>query len=135
MYKVNFDAATFHDLNTIRVRVVIRNAECEFMAGLSKYISTLMSTSVAESILAFKAISFARDCGFFNVDVEGDALQVISLLKNRVSSAGLYGHILDYIHRKSQFFRSCKWFYICGSGNEVIHCIAKPAKAVSDFES
>lgn len=106
-YKVNFDTATFYDLNAIGVGVVIRNVEGEFMVGLSKHISTFMSLSIAKSIAAFHAVCFARDCGFFNVDVEGDALQVISLFNNRVSSTGLYSHILDDIYRKICFFRSC----------------------------
>lgn len=125
----------FNDLNASGVGVVIKNDKGEFIAALSKHIPFRMKATFVESVAALNAVIFSHDCGFPNVVFELDVLTAIKIILSNDSFAGPYGHIIDDIQKESRYFRFCNWSFVCGNGNEVVHCLAKQAKVVSNFES
>lgn len=77
------------------------------MAALSKHIPSRMNPVFAESVAALNAVIFPCDCGFLDVEFEGDALTAIKIISSNDNFAGPYGHIIYDIRRESSCFRSC----------------------------
>lgn len=77
------------------------------MEALFKYIPSRMNPSFAKFVTALNAVIFSCDCGFFDVDFEGDELIAIKIISSNDSFAGLYGHIINDIRKESHCFRSC----------------------------
>ena len=80
IYKVNFDAALFADLDALGVGVVVRNDKGEVMASLSTK-GPLVQYSEEVEVLAYRReMEFAVEAGFSEVILEGDNVTVMKSL-------------------------------------------------------
>ena len=62
--KVNFDGATFTDIDKAGLGVIIRNDHGQAIASLSEQIRLPFSSDLVEALAAVRAISFAQELGF-----------------------------------------------------------------------
>nr|POE70304.1 hypothetical protein CFP56_49648 [Quercus suber] len=72
LLKVNFNGATFRDLNVAGLGVVIQDSKGRVKASLSKKINLPPSFDDAEALVAVRAIHFAQDLDLFALILEGD---------------------------------------------------------------
>lgn len=82
MYKLNFDAALFMDLNRTGFGAVIRNDRREVMAAMSAKGPTVKSSEEAEMLACRKSIEFAMNAGFSELVIEGDNANVIRAISS-----------------------------------------------------
>uniref|UniRef100_A0A7N2LRV2 RNase H type-1 domain-containing protein n=1 Tax=Quercus lobata TaxID=97700 RepID=A0A7N2LRV2_QUELO len=95
IYKVNFDAAVFADLDALGVGVVVRNDKGEVMASLSTKGPPVQDSEEAEALACRRAMEFAVEVGFLEVILEGDNVTVMkSLISLKPNSANSVAHAL-----------------------------------------
>ncbi|KAK8627528.1 hypothetical protein V6N13_135137 [Hibiscus sabdariffa] len=80
--KVNFDASVDAAHNSSVAGIILRNSEGPVMAIDTFSFSFVPNAETAEAKACEKAMSFCNELGFRNVEIEGDALAVISKVKN-----------------------------------------------------
>ena len=90
--KVNFDWATFTDIDKAGLGVIIRNDHGQAIASLSEQIRLPFSSDLVEALAAVRAISFAQELGFSKFILEGDSELVIKALKSNEDSLSPFGH-------------------------------------------
>ena len=77
VYKLNFDAAVFSDLNCSGVGAIIRNCDGEVMAGMAARGEYVHNSDDAEALACRKALEFAMEAGFSSLIIEGDNSNVM----------------------------------------------------------
>ena len=70
--KVNVDAATFNDIRSTGIGIVIRDSMREVVAALCKKLEAPLGPLEAKSKAFEAGILFALSCGFTDVVLEGD---------------------------------------------------------------
>ena len=78
--KINFDGATFNDINKAGLGVVIRDSFGQVLASLSKQIQLPFSSDLVEAMAAVRALSFTAELGFSRFILEGDLELIIKAL-------------------------------------------------------
>jgi len=96
-YKLNFDVSVFLDQQCSGFRAIIRNSNCEVMAGMSAKGPYVHSSEEAEVMACQSAIEFSKDAGFSRLIIEGDSLNVMRALSDLTENRSLLGHIYDDI--------------------------------------
>lgn len=92
--KINFNGATFKDINKAGLGVVIRDSFGQVLASLSEQITLPFSSDLVEAMAAPRAISFAAKLGFLRFILEGDSELIIKALQSKEDSLAPFGHIL-----------------------------------------
>ena len=59
------------------IGVVCRDYEGHVLAALSQNVALVQSVEMAEALAGKRAVEFARELSFFDVQIEGDCLRVI----------------------------------------------------------
>ncbi|XWS59874.1 hypothetical protein CRYUN_Cryun08bG0159100 [Craigia yunnanensis] len=77
IYKINFDGAVNKTTKMGGIGVVIRNVEGAVMGAYAGRRSGLVCPFIVEASAAICSILLAQQMGFYNVEIEGDALWVI----------------------------------------------------------
>ena len=127
--KINYDGATFKDINKAGLGIVIRDGSGQELAFLSEQIQLPYSSNLVEAMAAARAIYFAVELGFSSYVLEGDSKLIIKALKNEEYSLAPFGHILAAT--KTSIDVSCISFsHIRRLGNSVAHSLAKHARHV-----
>ncbi|KAL0007404.1 hypothetical protein SO802_008906 [Lithocarpus litseifolius] len=96
-YKMNFDAAVFSDPQCSGFGAIIRNLNCEVMAGMSAKGPYVHSSKEAEFMACRRAVEFSRDAGFSRLIIEGECLNVMRALSDPKENRSLLGHNYDDI--------------------------------------
>ena len=78
LVKVNYDGATFQDLQKAGIGVAIRNHVGLVLAYMTDMVTLPPSIDTVECLAAVRALHFASDCGFSFVILEGDSKIVYS---------------------------------------------------------
>ncbi|XP_075670119.1 uncharacterized protein LOC142639867 [Castanea sativa] len=111
VYKLNFDAAVFLDLNCSRVGAIIRNFAGEVMAGMAAKGEFVHNSDDAEALSCQKALEFAIESRFSNLVIEGDNSNVMRAISTTVPNNSFLGHIMDdirhFISRRQSVGFSC----------------------------
>ena len=84
--KINFDRATFKDINKAGLGIVIQDGLGQVLASLSEQIQLPYSSDLVEAIAAARAIYFAAELGFSSYVLESDSELIIKALKNEEDS-------------------------------------------------
>ena len=84
--KINFDRATFKDINKASLGIVIQDGLGQVLASLSEQIQLPYSSDLVEAIAAARAIYFAAELGFSSYVLESDSELIIKALKNEEDS-------------------------------------------------
>ena len=82
MFKLNFDAAIFSDLNYLGVGAIIRNGKGEVMAVMSVKGPPVGDSEEAEILACRRVTEFAIDAGFTDLVIEGDNAAVMSSISS-----------------------------------------------------
>lgn len=93
MYKLNFDAAIFAELQCSGFRAIIRNSDGEVMAAMPVKGPSVNSSEEAEALACRKAIEFSMEAGFSEVLIEGDNTTVMKAVSSSSGNHSLLGHI------------------------------------------
>ncbi|KAL4283361.1 hypothetical protein GQ457_16G031550 [Hibiscus cannabinus] len=83
--KINFDGSYRSTDGAASVGVVARDHHGMVVASCCKYIATATNASVVEAFACFEAILLALDRGWSEVEITGDAANVINILNDPVS--------------------------------------------------
>ncbi|XVF18743.1 hypothetical protein REPUB_Repub11eG0049400 [Reevesia pubescens] len=80
---------------------------------------------MVEAMAALKALEFSADMGFTKIVLEGDALSIITKLKEQSSDYSLIRPIIEDAKLKSKGFVECSFSHVPKSGNAVAHELGK----------
>ena len=130
VYKLNFDATIFKELNCSGVGVIIRNANGEVMAAMSAKGPPVEDSEVAEALACRKAMEFAIDAGFSELIIEGDNVAVMSSLSHGGPNLSRIGHVVQDIQWLATGLRWAQFSHVKRSANSVAHVLARYAKNV-----
>ncbi|XP_065628321.1 uncharacterized protein LOC136067029 [Quercus suber] len=132
VYKLNFDAAVFSDLNYPRFWAIIRNQEGEVMAGLSVKGPFVHNSAKAEALACRRAVEFSNEVGFSRLVIEGDNALVINAISCSAENNSLLGHIFEDIQNLFCGLQYASINCIKKGGNMVAHSLARHARNISD---
>ena len=130
--KLNFDAATFADLNCSGVGAIIRNDKGEVMASMSARGPPIHDNEEAEILACRKAMEFATDAGFTELIVEGDNAAVMQAIMSSGAIQSRLGHIIQDITWLSQGLRWVSFSCVNRGANSMAHVLARYAKHVRE---
>ena len=105
LVKVNYDGATFQDLQKAGIGVAICNHVGLVLASMTDMITLPPSVDTVECLAAVRARHFASDYGFSSVILEGDSKIVYKVLSCEDVSLSLFGHLLDEIKSLVETFK------------------------------
>ena len=81
VYKVNFDGATFIDMDSASLGLVACDSDSMVIAFLSECIRLPPTVANSEALACRRAILFALELGLQDVVLEGDSKVIINHLK------------------------------------------------------
>lgn len=122
--KLNSDAA-FREDGSVQVGVAARDHSGAVLFTAAKSYNCQWSVPVAEAIGILYGLSLALDCGFLEVEVESDCLQVINCLKNGDDTRNYLGKLVDDIKLLADSFTNVTWCHTPRDGNALAHFLAK----------
>ena len=126
-FKINFDAALFPSQHITRVGVIIRDGRGLPIAALCKQFQCLYMVDDAEATAAREAVTFAREIGISDAEVEGDSLTICNALKNRYSIFVSISDIIDEAHLLAGAFQQISFSHVKRDGNRATHMLAHRA--------
>ncbi len=127
--KVNWDASLNMKDRYVGIGIVARDHSGNFMGARAITKKVIGSPTLAETMATLEAVLFCKECGFFEVILEGDAKQVVNDVnagKTDLSAAGLF---VDDILSELKGLRYVKVAHIGRNSNNVAHVLAKEASA------
>ena len=131
--KINFDGATFKDINKAGLGVVIRDGFGQVLASLLEQIQLPFSLNLVEAMAVARALSFAAELGFSRFVLEGDSELIIKALQNKEDSLAPFGHILAAAKTTTNV--NCISFsHIRRLDNSIAHNLAKHARHVAGLK-
>jgi len=131
--KINFDRATFKDINKAGLGVVIRNGFGQVLASLSEHIQLPFSSDLVEAMATTRVLSFATELGFLRFVLEGDSKLIIKALQNKEDSLAPFGHILATT-KTTKDVNCISFSHIRRLGNSIAHNLAKHAQHVAGLK-
>ena len=120
VYKLNFDAVTFSDLNCSGFGAIIPNEEGEVMAGMSVKGPFVHNSAKAKALVCRRAVEFSIEASFSRLVIEGDNALVMNAISCSVENNSLLGHIFEDIQN-----------LICGLQYASISCIKMGSNMVA----
>ena len=132
VYKLNFDAAIFTNLNCSRFGATIRNDRGEVMAAMSVKGPPITNNEEAKALACRKALEFSIDASFSELIIEGDNANVMRVVCSLLSNDSLLGHIIKDVKCIMSSLQYVSVNSIRREGNKVAHALARYAKIVFD---
>ncbi|XP_059428517.1 uncharacterized protein LOC132162279 [Corylus avellana] len=128
--KINWDASIDEKHRRVGIGVAVRNSDGMMLAALCASKPILTDPGTAEALAAWSAANVARRLNLRQVILEGDALEVVSVLNMEGGWLGNYGQILQ--DAKNLLGRCLEWraSHTPRDGNKVAHSLAKLALAI-----
>ncbi|PRQ34202.1 putative ribonuclease H-like domain-containing protein [Rosa chinensis] len=90
-----------------------------------------LSPRSVEALALLHGLRFAAHVGFGRLEIEGDALSIITSLQVECDDLSLEGHLLEEVKRLVESFEFCSSHFVKREGNQVAHRLAKEALKVS----
>ena len=109
VYKVNFDGATFIDMDSVGLGVVTRDSDGMVIASLSERIRLPPTVADLEALACRTAILFALKLGLQDVVFEGDSEVIINHLKVNQPCLTAFGHIIEEARTLSAKLRQASY--------------------------
>lgn len=109
---MNFDGATFKELNKVGLSVVIQNSLGQPIASLSEMVNLPYSSDIVEAMVAARAIYFAQELGLTSFILEGDSGIVIKSLRSDDNSFSPFSHILTAAKAATETSCCISFFHI-----------------------
>ncbi|XP_075675254.1 uncharacterized protein LOC142644553 [Castanea sativa] len=128
VYKLNFDAAIFSDLDRTGVGAIIRDEHGQVMAAMTASGPQVRSSMEAELLACRRSLEFAVDVGFNKLIIEGDNVNVMQAISSTKIDCSLLGYVVDDIRH---LVYCLEWASISTTrrdGNKVAHVLAQHAR-------
>lgn len=125
--KINWDVAVDKGHGRIGVGIIVRDHEGFVLAAHSTTKNILVEPVVAKALAALYAVNFCREMNFYDILMEGDALQIVSAVKMESKYWSRYGHIVDGIKVGLHTLRSWHIDHVKRDANTTAHSLAQEA--------
>ncbi|CAH9104127.1 unnamed protein product, partial [Cuscuta europaea] len=130
--KLNVDAAV--RTNGCGLGWCVRDDRGRFVAGAALPWPGSLSPLSAELVGVREALSWVKDNGWLEIEVESDASRAISEILHG-SSCSLVGFLGEDIRDSANYFSSISFCHIKRSANKPAHALASAACSMSDLRS
>ncbi|XP_019155377.1 PREDICTED: uncharacterized protein LOC109152245 [Ipomoea nil] len=127
--KVNTDAAFDYANNCMGMGWVLRNEEGRFLAAKGLNVRGCFNVNEAEAYAIQKALSWLKDLGLGEVDVETDS-QVVFHAIHATSFNSSFGSLVDDIKMVTTMLSNVVFYSVKRSANRAAHLV--PREAVSE---
>lgn len=129
-YKLNWDAAfDTQKPSGVGIRAIIRNSEGAVIGTLRTNRHCIIADpfTTAEALALYHVASFCKHLGLSQIVIEGDSLQVITLLRQQTTDWSQGGFITQAAKDLLNSFT--KWIssHTKRAGNQMTHLLAKDA--------
>jgi len=94
------------------------------LAGQSTIKYFLVELVVTEALATFHAVELCQEMSFFDLILEGKALQIINAVKTTSTNWSTFGHIVDGIKHDLSQLRSWRIEHVKKNTNTAAHTIA-----------
>ncbi|KAK2985879.1 hypothetical protein RJ640_008703 [Escallonia rubra] len=101
--------------------------------SMSKRVDNMTCPMTAEALAALDGIKLAQQLECQKLCIEGDADDIISVLKSRETNLSKIGHIVDEIKKLADSFQEVQILQVKRTGNNVAHSFAKEPIFVHDM--
>jgi ribonuclease HI len=78
-------------------------------------------------MIAYEAVVFCKEAGFYEIILEGDAKQVVDDVKSRTTNHDAVGHFVEGIITEMQGLWEVSIFHVGREANNIAHQLAKEA--------
>jgi ribonuclease HI len=127
LIKVNWDASINKNKGWIGMGMIARDSNGACLGAKNVTKDLLTDSATAEAMAALSAMYFCREVGFFEVILEGDAIQVLQAINSDPPFLSKFGHFIESIHHEKRNFKSVDFSFIPREGNAVAHALAAEA--------
>ena len=93
--KINFDGATFNEMGTAGIGVVVHNCSGSVLGALSQRIQLPTFVATVEFLACRKPMLFAKELRAMDCIFKGDAEVIIQAIRNKDSTRPEYGHVVN----------------------------------------
>lgn len=130
-YKINWDTATDQNKEKIVTGTILRNLD-GLVDGTLRISQPYPGNSfVVEALRLFYASKFCKDIGITQFITEGDALQVVQLLKSTHSKWSRARLIIQDAKNLLNTCANWSYFHVKREGNQMVHLLAKDALVIN----
>ena len=133
-YKLNFDAALLDGFNQVGLGVVRRDSQGHVLAALSQKVGQVQSVEMEEALTARRAVVFARELSFLEVQIEGDCLRIIQAFQASNRCYTLCGHNIDETEQLGSLLQRCQFQHVKLDGNRLAHGLARRAALATNTD-
>jgi len=104
---------------------VARDWKGEVCGAFACRVDNLADSETAEALVAWKALDWAAHMGFKTIQLEGDALSVISKLQNPTGDLSDVGPYIETASQMFPTFQKMQVLHVKRYGNTVANCLAQ----------
>jgi ribonuclease HI len=122
--KVNWDASLNMKDRYVGIGIVAWDHHGNFMGARAIAKKVVGSPELAETMVAFEAVLFCKEAGFFDILLEGDAKQVVNDVNVRKIDLLAAGLFVDDIHSELKGLRYVKMVHVRRNSNNAAHVLA-----------
>ncbi|XWS63255.1 hypothetical protein CRYUN_Cryun06bG0079500 [Craigia yunnanensis] len=115
------------------IGVVIRNGDGAVMGAYAGRRLGLVYPFTVEASATICSIILAQQMGFYNVEIEGDALGVIKKIQGKEVDMSPIGTLIEEARVRKRSFQFNKFTYIGRLGNMVAHMLAKHGLELEEY--
>ncbi|OMO99660.1 hypothetical protein COLO4_13164 [Corchorus olitorius] len=132
VYKVNFDGSFQSASKEGSYGAIARDYEGNVLGAIAGRLELVADSFQAECLAALKAITWAKDMGFNNIVLEGDALSIIRKVTASMPDFSPIGVYIAEIKVLSSSFVSCLFSHVHRDGNVIAHDLASLGSSLSE---
>ena len=89
---------------------------------------------LAEALACSRAVLFVQELSLFQVEFEGDSLQIIQAINNPGANLTLFGHVIEEIRGLCSNLHRSVFKHVQRGGNKLAHALARRAVITADFD-
>ncbi|XP_062170937.1 uncharacterized protein LOC133876697 [Alnus glutinosa] len=120
-------------MGCIGIGIIARDCYDCFLGACSFSQQLVVDPKGAEAIAALNALLFSKEAvGFFDIILEGDALQIVKKVNSNSSSMHSSGHFIEGIKEELGTFRSFSVVHVRREENFATHTLARDATISSN---
>jgi hypothetical protein len=105
--------------------IVASDCQGEVKAAMCDVIPYIRDPTVAEAIVARRAVQFGCNMGFESIELEGDAREIILTLGSSAEADSIYGNTVFEARQMLGTFLSWRISHVRREGNMAAHLLAK----------
>ncbi|XP_059451110.1 uncharacterized protein LOC132181902 [Corylus avellana] len=125
--KANWDAALNRPKGVMGLGIVVRDSEGRVRAARSNTRRGLLDPTVAEAVAAYQAVLFCNELGYTHIILEGDAKNIVDVVKDNGCNRSRMGQMIDDIRTTLCYLTDWKIEYVSRRNNSAAHRLAKEA--------